>query len=154
MKAFPTLLFAWLSVSTAVAFAPSPFPRPRTTSSTRALAALSLQDLGISDDLVPAAAVAALVLIAGAGLGKSSDRKGGSSVSGGASKSDVRIPYDAPAQLSYENVTPSGTRSLAGYERYKELYKDRSVKEVKIKVLEREVASLAEEMSTIDQAKE
>lgn len=107
--------------------------------------------LGISEDMILPAAAAVLAIVAGAAIAGGASGGGGSGDAAVDGPKRQKIQYDAAALLDYENTTPVGTRSIAAYEKYKELYKERSIAEVKIKVLERKVAAIDETMKTLSE---
>jgi len=156
-----------ISSATVHAFAPpsrlSLVPTPAATSRapTTGTSATSLSafdpagiasSIGISEDLVLPAAAAALAVVAGAAMSGSGGSSGASGSSSGGKGAKLTVPYDAAAQMSYEKNTPRGTRSLAGYQKYKDLYSEKAVAEVKIKVLERRIASISEEMDDLNES--
>ena len=125
----------------------------RNTKATTSLEAMDfLATLGISEELLlPLAAGAVAVLGIGAVAANDGADGGGSttSFSGSGGKNDVKIDYDAAAQFNYFEETPPGTRSIPGYETYKGLYKEKSIAEVKIKSLQRQVDSLNQEIAKV-----
>ena len=111
-----------------------------------------LASLGISEELLlPLAAGAVAVLGIGAVAAGGDGDGGGSNASFSSSggKTDVKVDYDAAIQFNYLEETPPGTRSIPGYEKYKVLYKEKSVAEVKIKALQRQVNALNQEIAEI-----